>query len=185
MATMIDVIGRGRVGAALAERWRAAGHDVVLVDRATPVRGGAEAVLLAVPAAVAVQVAGGRASEAAGRLLIDATNDVSGGIPNLAGAIQAAAPGARVVKAFNTVFVTFYEAPVGPELADMAYCGDDVPRDLAEQLIADAGFRPVDAGPLTAAPDLEGLARLVIRTAMVVGRGPFTYRFSTRDELAG
>lgn len=184
MAT-IDVLGRGRVGAALAARWQETGHDVVLVDRATPLREAAEVVLLAVPASVVVEVVTARAEQLAGRLLIDATNDVSGGIPNLAGAIQAAAPGARVVKAFNTVFATFFESPVGPEVADLAYCADEGPRELVEQLIADAGFRPVDAGPLSAAPDLEGLARLVIRTAMVVGRGPFTYRFSTRDELAG
>ncbi len=184
MAT-IDVLG----GAALARRSRQAGRrpatDVVLVDRATPLREAAEVVLLAVPASVVVEVVTARAEQLAGRLLIDATNDVSGGIPNLAGAIQAAAPGARVVKAFNTVFATFFESPVGPEVADLAYCADEVPRELVEQLIADAGFRPVDAGPLSAASDLEGLARLVIRTAMVVGRGPFTYRFSTRDELAG
>lgn len=176
------MIGRGQVGTALADRWRAAGHDVAQLDRSTPVRPGTEAVLLAMPASVVVQVAAARAAELDGRLVIDATNDVSGATRDLAGAIQAAAPGAHVAKAFNTVFVTFYEAPVGSELADMVYCGDDLPRPLVEQLIEEVGFRPVDAGPLSAAPDLEGFARMVIRTATAVGRGPFTYRLSRRGE---
>lgn len=185
MAAVIDVIGRGTVGESLAARWREAGHDVAVLDRTTPVREHADAVLLAVPARVVVQVAGARASELDGRLVIDATNDVSAATRDLAGAIQAAAPGALLAKAFNTVFATFYASPVGSERADMAYCGDDIPRPLVEQLIEDAGFRPVDAGPRSAAPDLEGFARFVIRTATAVGRGPFTYRLSTRDELAG
>lgn len=186
MGTMIDVIGRGTVGTALAERWREAGHDVVVLSRDAPVRPEAEAVLLAVPASVVVQVAGARAAELDGRLVVDATNDVSAATRDLAGAIQAAAPGAHVVKAFNTVFATFYASPVGADVADMAYCGDEgVPRPLVEQLIEEAGFRPVDAGPLSAAPDLEGFARFVIRTATAVGRGPFTYRLSRRGEHDG
>lgn len=186
MTYVIDVIGRGTVGEALAARWRDAGHDVAELDRTTPVREHADAVLLAVPAKVVVQVAGARAAELDGRLVIDATNDVSAATRDLAGAIQAAAPGALVAKAFNTVFATFYEQPVGAAVADMAYCGDDdVPRALVEQLIQEVGFRSIDAGPLSAAPDLEGFARFVIRTAVAVGRGPFTYRLSGRGEQGG
>jgi 8-hydroxy-5-deazaflavin:NADPH oxidoreductase len=180
---VIDVIGRGTVGFSLAERWREAGHDVAVLGRATPVRERADAVLLAVPARVVVHVADTRAAELEGRLVIDATNDITAATRDLGGAIQAAAPGALVAKAFNTVFATFYEHPVGAAVADMAYCGDpEVPRALLEQLITEVGFRPIDAGPLSVAPDLEGFARLVIRTATAVGRGPFTYRLARRGE---
>jgi 8-hydroxy-5-deazaflavin:NADPH oxidoreductase len=185
MPRTIDVIGRGRVGHALAERWRDAGHDVLELGRDDPVRATSEVVLLAIPSSVVVEAVGGRAADLADKVVIDATNDVSGAHPDLAGAIAAAAPAAQVVKAFNTVFATFYAEPLGSALADMAYCTDAAPRALVEQLIQDAGFRPVDTGPLAAAPDLEGMARMVIRTATAVGRGPFTYRFPPRDEHAG
>ncbi|WP_158276581.1 dinucleotide-binding protein [Paraconexibacter algicola] len=175
----IDVLGRGTVGAGLAARWEAAGHDVRLLGRADAVRGDADAVLVAVPAAAAVAAVADRAAQLAGRTVVDATNDVSGAIPDLAGAIAAAAPDAHVTKAFNTVFARLYDAIAAhPGRADMAWCGDDPQaRATTERLVRDAGFRPVDCGPLAAAPDLEGFARLVIRTAYAVGRGPFAYRF--------
>lgn len=182
-ALVIDVLGGGSVGGALAAAWRGAGHDVQVVGRGGELRSEVDAVLVAVPAAVAGEVVAAQAEGLADRLLIDATNDVSGAIPDMAAVLAAAAPRAHVAKAFNTVFATFYERPVGAEAADLVYCTDaQSHRATLEDLIRDAGFRPIDAGPLAAARDLEGMARMVIRTAHVVGRGPFTYRFSTREE---
>ncbi|MBJ7471036.1 MAG: hypothetical protein JHD16_07015 [Solirubrobacteraceae bacterium] len=182
----IDVLGGGNVGGGLAARWRDAGHAVRIVGRDEPIGADADVVLLAIPAAVVVGVVAERAEQLTGRVVIDATNDVSAPSSDLAGAIAAAAPGARVTKAFNTVFAALYdEIAAHPGGADMAWCGDDPEaRTVTERLVQDAGFRPVDCGPLSAAPDLEGFARLVIRTAYTVGRGPFAYRFAAPGDLA-
>lgn len=182
----VAVVGGGKVGGGLADRWRAAGHTVQVVGRNDAIDPAADVVLLAVPGDVATRVAAARAQELAGRTLIDATNDVSGDRGVLAQQIAEAAPGAKVTKAFNTVFAAIYdEVSAHPGAADMGWCGDDpLARSHTAQLIVDAGFRPIDCGPLSAAADLEGFARLVIRTAYAVGRGPFGYRFAPVTELA-
>lgn len=181
----VTVVGAGKVGGGLGSRWRKAGHDVFEAGREDPVDADSAVVLLAVPAAVAASVAADRADQLDGRVLIDATNDISAEIPCVAEAISAAAPGARTVKAFNTVFEAIYgEVDESPGQADMAYCGDDEDaKGLTADLIVDAGFRPVDCGGLEAAADLEGFARMVIRTAYNVGRGPFAYRFADPADL--
>jgi len=176
----IGVIGGGRVGSALAERWRAAGHDVRVSTRGTipETAAGSGVVLLAVPAPV-VKEALAAAGPLAGTILVDATNNLSGG-PSTA-EIAALVPQAHVVKAFNTVFAQYYGgAPPDPP-PSMVYCGDDREAKAgAARLIADAGFEPVDAGELDRAPDLEAFARLVIGIAYRQGRGPFVYRFQAK-----
>ena len=175
----IGVLGGGRVGGALAERWREAGHAVTVSTRDTLAQtvAGADAVLLAVPAASAQAVL-----EAAGPLgdavLIDATNNLSDGLDGTA--IAALVPGTPVVKAFNTVFHVFFESPATPP-ASLVYCGDDdAAKGLVARLIRDAGFEPVDAGGAEITPLVESFARLVIGIAFREGRGPFVYRFDAR-----
>jgi len=172
----IAVLGGGRVGGALADRWRAAGHDVAVSTRETVAEtaAGAEVVLLAVPAAAAPEVLAA-AGPLDGTVLVDATNNLSGG-PGGA-AIAALVPRAHVVKAFNTVFAQFFaQPPAAPP--SLVYAGDD-PRakEVVADLIRAAGFEPVDAGGHEQAADLEAFARLVIGIAYRQGRGPFTYRF--------
>lgn len=186
----ITVLGTGKVGGGLGRRWQDAGHDVAYPGRdhaaaAAAVRD-ADAVLLAVPTAAATELVASLAINLNGRILIDATNDVEGTTRDQAAAIATAAPGARVVKAFNTVFAAIYDdIDAHPGAADLAICGDDPEAKAAgAELARDAGFRPVDCGGLDAAPDLEGFARMVIRTAYSVGRGPFAYRFGSPGELA-
>jgi predicted dinucleotide-binding enzyme len=172
----IGVLGGGRVGGALAKQWRAAGHDVTISTRDTVAEAaaGAEVLLLAVPAAAAPDVLEA-AAPAAGTVLIDATNNLSGG-PDGA-AIAALVPGARTVKAFNTVFAQFFEQPP-PTPPTLVFAGDDAgAKEIVASLIRDAGFDPVDAGDHGQAADLEAFARLVIGIAYRQGRGPFTYRF--------
>jgi len=146
----------------------------------------ADVVVLATPwNAVAEAVA--TAGPFAGKVLIDCTNyfDNSGG-PSGAEQIAGMAEGARVVKAFNTVFASLY-----PELPtrirpNMVYCGDDAEaKQLAATLIQDAGFEPLDVGPLASAREIEAFARLVIGLAYRQGKGPFFYRMSQPAELNG
>jgi hypothetical protein len=174
----IGVIGGGRVGSALAARWRAAGHEVAVSTRGTVAQtaAGKDVLLLAVPAAVAGETLAA-AAPPAGTIVVDATNNLSGGPDGLA--LAAAAEGARYVKAFNTVFAQFFSAPPVPA-ATLVYCGDDpVAKEVVASLIRDAGFEPVDAGGTEVTPLVEAFAKLVIGIAYRQGRGPFTYRFDT------
>ena len=174
----IGILGGGRVGGPLAERWKAAGHDVTISTRETVAEtaAGADAVLLAVPSRVAVDVLAA-AGPLEGTVVIDATNNLSGG-PDGA-AIAAAVPGVHVVKAFNTVFAQLFAAPPVPA-ASLVYSGDDAAaKELVAGLVRDAGFEPVDGGGSDATPHVEAFAKLVIGIAYRQGRGPFAYRFDS------
>ena len=75
----IAVLGGGRVGSALADRWREAGHEVAVSSRKTVAQAAAraEVVVLAVPAAAAADVLA-EAGPLGSAVLIDATNNLSG-----------------------------------------------------------------------------------------------------------
>jgi len=92
-------------------------------------------------------------------------------------------PEARVVCAFNTVpsevlFVVF-EARHKATRPSLVYCGDDAgSKEIAAELIRDAGFDPVDAGPLRIARYTEPFALLVGQLAYEGSDGPeVAYRF--------
>ncbi|HEV2688952.1 MAG TPA: hypothetical protein VGV35_10365, partial [Bryobacteraceae bacterium] len=78
------------------------------------------------------------------------------------------APGARVVKAFNTIgSMNYGNARFGAQRADGFYCGDDPgAKALVRQLIEDIDMEPVDVGPLRNARLLEPLAMLWIDLAV-------------------
>ncbi|MGH3066577.1 MAG: NADPH-dependent F420 reductase [Gaiellaceae bacterium] len=176
----IGVIGGGRVGTALAATWQAKGHDVVVSTRETVAETAAagEVVVLALPAS-AVADALTAIGPLAGKIVVDATNNLSGGPACLE--IATLAREARYVKAFNTVFATFMHDTPSDTPASLVYCGDDAgAKATAAQLIADAGFEPVDAGGSEATPLVESFGKLVIGIAYRQGRGPFVYRFQSR-----
>ena len=175
----IGVIGGGRVGRGLAATWQKRGHEVVVSTRDTIAETSAasDVVVLAVPATAVPDVVA-NAGSLAGKMVIDATNNLSGG-PSGA-EIAALAPDARIVKAFNTVFATFmHDTPPSPP-ASLVYSGDDAAaKETVAQLISDAGFDPVDAGGAETTPLIEAFAKLVIGIAYREGRGVFVYRFGS------
>jgi predicted dinucleotide-binding enzyme len=173
----IAVLGAGRVGGALAATWRASGHDVTVSTRDTvrETAEGGDVVVLAVPATAAQNVLAA-AGPLDGKVLVDATNNLGGGPDGTA--IAGLAPGARFVKAFNTVFATFMHDTPPTRPASLVFCGDDGDaKALVARLIRDAGFEPVDVGGGEHTQDVEAFARLVIGLAYRQGRGPFVYRF--------
>jgi 8-hydroxy-5-deazaflavin:NADPH oxidoreductase len=175
----IGVIGGGRVGGGLARMWERAGHEVRVATRADVAETAAfgEVVVLAVPAGE-VRAAVEAAAPLDGRVLLDATNDLSGTGLGTAG-IAALAPDARVVKAFNTVFAALYdEVLAAAKPPSLVLCGDDGPaKEAVSTLARDAGFEPIDLGGLDEAGLLDAFARLVTGLAYRQGRGPFVYRF--------
>lgn len=158
----ITIVGGGKVGRALARRFLAAGHEVRIASRhpASPstvaevplVRleeaAHADVVLLATPAAAVEEVVP-RLGGLDGTVVVDATNPF--GLPDGASTVavvQAAAPGARVVKAFNTLgFDVLADPTFGDGRPVLTVCGDDdgaVARVV--ELAASAGFEPLVLG---------------------------------------
>ena len=92
-------------------------------------------------------------------------------------------PGAEVVAAFNSVpsevLFGVFEARGKVTPPSLVYCGDE-PRGktMAAALIRDAGFDPVDAGPLRIARYAEPFALLVAQLAYEgEGNPELSYRF--------
>jgi 8-hydroxy-5-deazaflavin:NADPH oxidoreductase len=104
-------------------------------------------------------------------------------------------PKARVVSAFSTVpsevlFSVFENAGSGKreegrgERPSVVCCGDNAKaKKVAAQLISDAGFEPVDAGPLRVARYIEPFTLLIGQLAYEGSRGPaLAYRFEWFEE---
>ena len=184
------IIGSGNVGTSVARGVTGAGHDVVVADPSTegleavaakaPVATttsnleavtGADAVVFAVPFSAVEGIAAELSDELAGKIVIDVTNplaeDLSGLSTNgisAAELVQQAAPGAKVVKAFNTVFAANQGDPVvdGTQLDGFVASDDDEAKQAVLALLEQVGFRPIDVGALSAARYLEGMAFLNI-----------------------
>jgi NADPH-dependent F420 reductase len=184
----IAVIGAGNVGGTLGKRWAQAGHEVVFgvrdpaadrvgallgdcgptarAARPREAAGDAEVVVLAVwwqavPSVIA------DLGDLAGRILIDCTNPLDEDLKLIHGhstsgaeMIAEMAPGARVVKAFNTVgWEVMSDPSYGGAPATMFFCGgDETAVEIVRALIADIGFAPCHVGPLESARYLEPLA---------------------------
>jgi NADPH-dependent F420 reductase len=203
MSTLrIGMIGAGNVGGSLGARLSTSGFPVKFglkddKDRAallgkcakdattgTPEEAAAfgDVVFLAVPGSVALDVARSLAKHLEGKVVVDCNNPLTwkdGPVWNppaegsLAAAIAKAAPGARVLKAFNTFGAEHHANPnVTGSPANVFYAGDDADAKakLAE-VASRAGFRPIDSGPLRNAAVLENVAMLWIHLAMVGGHG--------------
>jgi hypothetical protein len=190
----IGIIGAGNIGGTLGRRWAAA-HDVVfgvrspddeavraVVDQAghgaralsvAEAAAFAEVLVIATPFGAALDVVRA-AGDLAGRIVVDCTNPVGPGLRHAlpAGsaseAMAAAAPGARLVKAFNTAGFEVYENPAfGSEAASLFLCGDDAgAKRVVADLAVELGLDPVDCGPLAQARRLEELALLWISMAV-------------------
>jgi NADPH-dependent F420 reductase len=191
------IIGAGNVGSAIGSAVAQLGHDVVITaDSAgsaaevaekigaraassnTDAARDADVIVLAVPYAAIPQVRSEIASEADGKVVIDVVNPLKPDASGLATdgescaeGLQADLPGARVVKAFNSVFASMQANPRSDgEQLDGFYAGDDpdakaVVRDLLQQI----GYRAIDAGPLSSARALEAMAFLNISLNMANG----------------
>jgi 8-hydroxy-5-deazaflavin:NADPH oxidoreductase len=143
-----------------------------------------EVVVLAVWYDAAVEVAERRAGELAGKIVIEISNpvDVStfDGLvtpPGTSAAeeVAARAPDARVVKAFNTTFAgTLVNGQVaGQQLDVLLASDDDDAKARVAGLVEAAGLRPVDAGPLRRARQLEqtGFLHMALQNALGTGFG--------------
>jgi 8-hydroxy-5-deazaflavin:NADPH oxidoreductase len=201
-AMKIAIIGAGNVGGTLGRAWVKAGQEVMfgVRDPSSPkvaallaTTGGralagtideaaayGAVVALCTPwDATESAVRGTR--DLAGKILVDCTNPLEDDLSGLAvgrttsGAemVAAWAPGARVVKAFNTTgFENMADPDFGGRAATMLIAGDDEAANaVASGLAREIGFDPVVAGPLAISRLLEPLALLWIKLAVVQGYG--------------
>ena len=81
------------------------------------------------------------------------------------------APGAKVVKAFNTTFAsTLVEGQVaGTPLDVFVASDDDEAKRVVAQLATDGGLRAIDVGPLALAHQLEGAGYLHMAVQPALG----------------
>jgi hypothetical protein len=197
----IAIIGTGNVGSGLASVLAKTKHGVVVSDRsggaelagklnatgllvqAADVKTAVaqvDIVILAVPYGAVAGLA--EQADFRGKIVVDATNPVTADFSGLllgqttsaAEEIAKALPGARVVKAFNTVFAQVYDQGLsfGGTPVQTFVASDDAAAKAAVMRIAeDAGFDARDAGPLKNARYIEPLAFLNIQFGYVLGQG--------------
>lgn len=194
----VTLIGSGNMGSALATQLSKAGHALVVTGRNTDkakdlarttgavykdkaAADGADVVVVATAYSDAV-AALRSAGDLTGKVIVDITNPLTadymgltiGHSTSAAEEIQKAFPGAKVVKAFNTVFAQVVAG--GAELAGATvpvyFAGDDAAaKENVKALIRSMGFAPVDAGGLRNARYLEPLAGLNIYFGYGAGHG--------------
>jgi 8-hydroxy-5-deazaflavin:NADPH oxidoreductase len=185
----IAVIGAGSVGRTLATAWAAAGHQVLVGSR-TPEKeqppagttvtdpvsaiDGSRVVVYTIPGPAMPDVLAAHAGALAGRIVIDATNNMASGHAGELSALRHLPAGATGFRAFNSVGWENMANPVlGGVAADMFYAGPDgAERETVGGLIADVGFRPVYVGADTAAVAVvDSVAGLWFALAFGQGHG--------------
>ena len=196
----IGILGSGRMARALGAAFGRAGHTVRLgsaTPRHTSDDGGAaahEVVSYAAATEHADVVVLASLWEAipgildavpalGARILLDCSNPeapdgrslVIGHVTSGAERVQALAPQARVVKAFNHVYAEVLDS--GPVFAghraSVMCCSDYADaKAVVMALAAGCGFDPVDAGPLRSARFLEPVAALMIELVRGQGLAP-------------
>ena len=145
-----------------------------------PIEG--DVVVLAVPYGAVESVAEQYASELSGKAVVDITNPVNWESmdrlvtpPGSSAAEEIAKllPEAAIVKAFNTTFAgTLVEGQVAGYPLDVFVASDDSEaKQKVIELIEAGGLRPIDAGPLRRARQLEELGFLHIYLQQPLGTG--------------
>lgn len=205
--TKVGVLGTGDVGKVLARGFKQHGYDVKIGSREgaklaqwssengivegtfAAVTEGADIVVLAVGGAVAEGVVRGLGARLDGKVVIDATNPIGGppvnGIlqfftgPNdsLMERLQAAAPGARFVKAFSCVGNAFMVNPTFPGGPPTMFIAgnDDAAKKVVIEVLQKFGWDIEDIGKAEGARAIEPLCQLWC--APGIQRGQWTHAF--------
>jgi len=178
----IAVIGAGKIGGTIGGQWESAGHTVTygLRDPSKKKGGksidaaleGADAVLVAVPGAALAQLVRDHAKGLDGKVVIDATNNFGGESMNAWSQVASAVPHAHLYRAFNSLGWDVFANPVlDGQQADLFYAGPEGdPKAVVEQLISDAGLRPVWVGGPDQADTIDGVLRLWFTLSRTRGR---------------
>ena len=196
----ITIVGTGNMARGIATRALAGNHSVTLLGtdaaKAEALAGGlsgnvragrvgdplvGDVVVLAVWYAAVDDILNRYGDQLDGKVVVDITNpiDVDAFEPlkleagSAAQEIAAKAPGARVVKAFNTTFAgTLVDGRVAGQPLDVFMASDDDDaKETVSRIVTDAGLRPIDVGPLRRARELEALGYLHMAVQQPLGTG--------------
>ena len=203
LADVIAIIGTGNVARALGPEFVQQGHTIVYGSRQpesektrevvalTPGNASAmlpaesvidaDIVVLAVPGMLVKGITEGL-GDLSGKILIDPTNPLVGDWSTEIGLgvdtsnaeiIQAAAPGAMVVKAFSTLN---WEQMIEPNgVISIPLVGnDEAAKQRVAELVAGMGLLPIDLGDVDNARWIEGMTVLWINNR-IAGRPGFEY----------
>jgi 8-hydroxy-5-deazaflavin:NADPH oxidoreductase len=195
----ITIIGYGNMGTSLTQALTRSGHQVTLtgkdLEKAKAAAGKAGGRALPGPEAAREadiviaatpynsQVAALKSlGDLSGKVVIDISNPLKADMSGLqighttsaAEEVASQLPGAKVVKAFNTVFAQVLQE--GPAFkkgkAQVLYAGDDeAAKAKVKILIESMGFEGTDAGPLTNSRYLEPMGMLNIWFGYMAKRG--------------
>ena len=206
LADTIAVIGTGDVGGALGPKFAEQGHTIIygsrdpgrdkvrdlvektgdLASATTPAEAaaGADIVVLAVPGLMVEEITKGL-GDLSGKIIIDPTNPLERRMNRLEHAVdtsnaeivQAAAPGAYVVKAFNTLnWRTMVDPASAGGPVSIPLVGDNGrAKDKVAELVTGMGLEPIDVGPLRDARWVEGMLILWINNRFGGKRPSFDY----------
>jgi predicted dinucleotide-binding enzyme len=181
----VAVIGTGFVGGILGRALARSGHQVVFGSRSpddesvagdtsASVHGigdaldGADAVILALPGPAVGELTSRYGDALAGKLVVDATNQMGSAVSNSRSALP---PTVRYARAFNTLGGENMENPVFPDgRADMFFSAPSADPGAVEELIEGVGLGPVYVGEDQEAI-VDGLFQLWVALAMKQGRG--------------
>jgi len=205
-ADTIAIIGTGDVGGALGPAFARQENTIVygsreplrrevaeLVQRTgpdasatTPAEAAAAAsiVVLAVPGLLVEEITRSL-GDLSGKIIIDPTNPLKREADHLEHAvstsnteiIQAAAPGAKVVKAFNTLsWSTMVDPSSAGGPVSIPLAGNDLQaKQKVAELVQGMGLEPIDVGPAKNAHWVEGMLMLWINNRYGSSRPSFDY----------
>jgi 8-hydroxy-5-deazaflavin:NADPH oxidoreductase len=184
----VAVIGTGFIGGALGRAFARAGHPTVFGSRApeTDTAVGdsgatmatvadaiaqSDTIVLAVPAAAVDDLLATHGDALAGKLVVDAANNITGTVAHHADLVARHAPKARYARAFNTLGgenladPDFHGTP-----ADMFYSAPASDRATLDALITAVGLRPMYLGD-GQHDTVDGVLRLWFALAIGQGHG--------------
>lgn len=183
----IIILGKGNMGRPIAALAENAGHGVEIYGRegaAPETLARADIIIIATKYEQALEVVANPAIARAlsGKVVIDLTNPLApdfmsltvGHTSSAAEEIARALPGARVVKAFNTVFATVIALRAeGQKITVPVFvAGDDESAvGTVIALVQDFGFETIFAGALTNARYLESMTEQLIQLGYGLGHG--------------
>jgi 8-hydroxy-5-deazaflavin:NADPH oxidoreductase len=184
----IGIIGAGHIGSTIGTLWVKSGHAVMFSSRhpeelkslvdglgnlahagtVSQAIDFGDVVFIAVPYGALPEIGKAYSSKLFGKVVIDAGNavatrdgsDLTAETKDEGIGVTSAKllPGARVVRAFNSMGYKFFESEANRSGDRMAIpiAGDDKDAlDIASSLVHDAGFDPVVIGPLATAKDFS------------------------------
>ena len=191
----IAVLGAGNIGGTLGRKWAVAGHKIffgvnnpdgeraqglraelgskVTIGSATDALADSDVVVMALPGKAMDEMIITHAAQLDGEIIIDTANRLGGGPMNSFATFQTHTPHARIFRAFNTLGWENFANPVFDGIqADLFYCGPDGDaREVAEQMIADVGLRPILLGDVDQVSLVDAVGSLWFALVFRQGKG--------------